>query len=62
MLRQLRLANASVRNIFLSLQVKILGPLGADSDLRRWGLRLAERGGKSGKKPVTGCNGACYAS
>jgi transposase len=28
----------------------ILGPFGADSDLRRWGLRLAERGGKSGKK------------
>jgi transposase len=24
----------------------ILGPFGADSDLRRWGLRLAERGGK----------------
>ena len=28
----------------------ILGPFGADSDLRRWGLRLAERGGKNGKK------------
>jgi transposase len=28
----------------------ILGPFGADSDLRRWGLKLAERGGKSGKK------------
>jgi len=28
----------------------ILGPFGGDSDLRRWGLRLAERGGKSGKK------------
>src|SRR5450755_498422 len=28
----------------------ILGPFGADSDLRRWGLRLAERGGKAGKK------------
>ena len=26
------------------------GPFGADSDLRRWGLKLAERGGKSGKK------------
>ena len=26
----------------------ILGPFGADSDLRRWGLRLAERGGKNG--------------
>ena len=28
----------------------ILGPFGADSDLRRWGLKLAERGGKAGKK------------
>src|SRR6266568_4510768 len=28
----------------------ILGPFGADSDLRRWGLKLAERGGRSGKK------------
>ena len=28
----------------------ILGPFGADSDLRRWGLKLAERGGRTGKK------------
>jgi len=28
----------------------ILGPFGADSDLRRWGLKLAARGGKNGKK------------
>jgi transposase len=28
----------------------ILGPFGADSDLQRWGLKLAERGGKNGKK------------
>ena len=28
----------------------ILGPFGADSDLRRWGLKLAECGGKNGKK------------
>src|SRR6202451_3280797 len=27
-----------------------LGPFGQDSDLRRWGLKLAERGGKNGKK------------
>ena len=25
-------------------------PFGVDSDLRRWGLRLAERGGRNGKK------------
>jgi transposase len=28
----------------------ILGPFGVDSDLRRWGLKLAERGGGNGKK------------
>ena len=28
----------------------VLGPFGADSDLRRWGLKLAERGGKNAKK------------
>jgi len=28
----------------------ILGPFGEDSDLRRWGHKLAERGGKNAKK------------
>src|SRR5712672_4536011 len=28
----------------------ILGPFGADGDLRRWGLKLAARGGKNAKK------------
>jgi len=28
----------------------ILGPFGEDSDLRRWGQKLAARGGKNGKK------------
>jgi transposase len=28
----------------------ILGPFGEDSDLRRWGQKLAARGGKTGKK------------
>jgi hypothetical protein len=28
----------------------ILGPFGVDCDLRRWGLKLAERAGRSGKK------------
>jgi transposase len=28
----------------------IMGPFGEDSDLRRWGLQLAERGGKNAKK------------
>ena len=28
----------------------ILGPFGEDSDLRRWGRKLSERGGKNAKK------------
>ncbi len=28
----------------------ILGPFGEDSDLRRWGRKLGERGGKNAKK------------
>ena len=28
----------------------ILGPFGQDSDLRRWGLKFAERGGNNAKK------------
>src|SRR5580700_5865372 len=28
----------------------ILGPFGQDSDLRRWGLKLSERGGRNAKK------------
>ncbi len=27
-----------------------IGPFGQDSDLRRWGLKLAERGGRNAKK------------
>jgi Transposase IS116/IS110/IS902 family len=35
----------------------ILGPFGVDSDLRRWGLKLAERGGRNGKKRAVDCHG-----
>ena len=28
----------------------ILGPFGEDSDLRRWGLKLSQRGGKNARK------------
>jgi len=28
----------------------ILGPFGKNSDLRRWGLKLTQRGGKNAKK------------
>jgi len=39
-----------LRTLLVQGAQHILGPFGADSDLRRWGLKLAERGGKSGKK------------
>ena len=28
----------------------IVGPFGPDTDLRRWGLKLSERGGRNAKK------------
>jgi transposase len=39
-----------LRTLLVQGAQHILGPFGANSDLRRWGLKLAERGGKSGKK------------
>jgi transposase len=42
--------NPYLRTLLVQSAHHILGPFGTDSDLRRWGLRLAERGGKSGKK------------
>jgi transposase len=39
-----------LRTLLVQGAQHILGPFGIDCDLRRWGLRLAERGGKSGKK------------
>jgi transposase len=39
-----------LRTLLVQAAHHVLGPFGADSELRRWGLRLAERGGKSGKK------------
>jgi transposase len=39
-----------LRTMMLQGAHYILGPFGADSDLRRWGLKLAERGGKNAKK------------
>jgi len=37
----------------------ILGPFGEDSDLRRWGLKLAQRGGKNAKKRAVVAVGGC---
>jgi transposase len=39
-----------LRTLLVQGAQHILGPFGVDCDLRRWGLKLAERGGKSGKK------------
>jgi len=38
-----------VRRLLVGCAYYILGPFGPDTDLRRWGLRLAERGGKTAK-------------
>ena len=50
---QLRITKAGdnfMRRLLVGSANYILGPFGADSDLRRWGLGLAERGGKNAKK------------
>jgi transposase len=39
-----------LRTLLVQGAQHILGPFGPDSDLRRWGLKLAERGGRNGKK------------
>ena len=39
-----------VRRHLVQCAQQMLGPFGKDSDLRRWGLELAERGGKTAKK------------
>ena len=50
---QLRITKAGdpfVRRLLVLSANYILGPFGKDSDLRRWGIKLAERGGKNAKK------------
>ena len=42
--------DAYLRTLLVQGAHYILGPFGEDSDLRRWGLRLAERGGRNAKK------------
>jgi len=42
--------NRYLRSLLVECAHFILGPYGQDSDLRRWGLRLAERGGKNAGK------------
>ncbi len=42
--------NAFLRRLLVGSAHYILGPFGPDCDLRRWGLQLAERGGKNARK------------
>ena len=42
--------NRYLRTLLVQGAHYILGPFGEDSDLRRWGLKLAERGGSNAKK------------
>ena len=50
---QLRISKAGdvmLRRLLVGSAPYILGPFGPDTDLRRYGLRLGERGGKNAKK------------
>jgi transposase len=50
---QLRITKAGdryLRSLLIQGAQYILGKFGPDTDLRRWGLKLAERGGKKAKK------------
>lgn len=49
-LRITKEGDAYMRKLLVQCGHHILGPFGADSDLRRWGLELAARGGKNAKK------------
>lgn len=42
--------NVYLRSLLVNCAHRILGPFGVDCALRRWGLKLAERGGKNAKK------------
>jgi transposase len=50
---QLRISkegDSMLRRLLVGSAQYILGPHGEDSDLRRWGMKLAARGGKNAKK------------
>jgi transposase len=49
-LRITKAGDAMLRRLLVTSAHYILGPFGPDTDLRRFGLRLAARGGKSAKK------------
>lgn len=50
---QLRISKSGdvyLRQLLVACAHYILGPFGPDTDLRRWGMALSERGGKNAKK------------
>jgi hypothetical protein len=50
---QLRITKAGdpfLRRLLVNGAHYVMGPFGPDTDLRRWGLELAKRGGKNAKK------------
>jgi transposase len=50
---QLRITKSGdpfLRRLLVNCANRLLGPFGTDSDLRRWGLEIAKRGGKNAKK------------
>jgi len=49
-LRITKTGDAYLRRLLVGSAQYILGPFGPDCDMRRWGLKLAERGGKNAKK------------
>ena len=49
-LRITKTGDSYLRRLLVGSAQYILGPFGPDCDLRRWGLMLAERGGKNPKK------------
>lgn len=54
--KQLRITKAGnqyLRRLLVGCSHYILGPFGPDSNLRRFGLRIAERGGKNAKRRAT---------
>jgi transposase len=49
-LRITKTGDPYLRRLLVGSAQYILGPFGPDCDLRRWGLKLAERGGRNAKK------------
>lgn len=49
-MRITKTGDREVRRLLVQCAQQMLGPFGKDSDLRRWGLALAARGGKAAKK------------